>query len=535
MDVMHVQTRNVGASPAKKQRHMGRSYAAVVRSSFKGSSVNSSSVLSPTPAEAVELCSNASKPRSQTLESKRTIIVVKDESLGTNKKKQRISSSNNASNSETSSNNTSCNDVHPFLRQLDQALELEIKYRGAVQPSSTNAAAAGTGNLNGTANAIHGSTGATITSGMRDGSSHVLRCLKVWYDLPSDVFFGAVSSIDRFLAKMKAQPKHLSCIAVSGFHLACRQYRQLQQEQQNQSISGSGDETTLIAIPDPADIVGISQSRCSPSDLLRMQNILQAKLELNPGAGPEPPITSLSFLRIMFSVSRAAALRLGLDDLLPCTDCGNPFPDHLLHQLEILACDSLSLAYRPCETALALLTTYFQQRVAEEPSHSSALMGFVSELQKYCNISNDTFVNCLGVVMSILEKYNSESTVAHRQRLVWKLSNRTLRHLRPTDKLRATLPTINETGNNIMQNRSSSESSAESYDSLSLSSEENYEDESEISMEQPQETDRRNNETDIDVSYEVTPDKVVETDSVNIINGVDTAEVENGVDMDIEY
>ena len=90
--------------------------------------------------------------------------------------------------------------------------------------------------------------------------------------------------------------------------------------------------------------------------------------------------------RIMFSVCRAAALRLGLDDLFPCTDCGNPFPDHLLHQLEILACDSLSLAYRPCEVALALLTTDFQQRVAKEPRHSSALMGFVSELQKYCNV-----------------------------------------------------------------------------------------------------------------------------------------------------
>ena len=91
----------------------------------------------------------------------------------------------------------------------------------------------------------------------------------------------------------------------------------------------------------------------------------------------------------MFSVCRAAAVRLGLDDLLPCTDCGNPFPDHLLHQLEILACDSNSLAYRPCEVALALLTTYFQQRVAMEPSHSSALMGFVSELQKYCNVSTN--------------------------------------------------------------------------------------------------------------------------------------------------
>ena len=34
--------------------------------------------------------------------------------------------------------------------------------------------------------------------------------------------------------------------------------------------------------------------------------------------------------------------------------------------------------------------------------------------------------------------------VPHRQRLVWKLSNRTLRHLRPTDRLRPTLPKICE-------------------------------------------------------------------------------------------
>jgi len=379
---------------------------------------------------------------------------------------------------------------------------------------------------------IHGSTGATITSGMRDGSAHVLRCLKVWYDLPSDVFFGAVSSIDRFLAKMKAQPKHLSCIAVSAFHLGCRQYRQLQQEQQNQHLAGSGDETALISIPDPADIVGISQSRCSPSDLLRMQNILQAKLELNPGAGPEPPITSLSFLRIMFSVCRAAAIRLGLDDLLPCTDCGSPFPDYLLHQLEILACDSNSLANRPCEVALALLTTYFQQKVAKEPSHSSALMGFVSELQKYCNISNDTFVNCLSVVMSILEKYNSESTVAHRQRLVWKLSNRTLRHLRPTDKLRATLPTIKEAGNGVVQNRSSSDCSGESFDSLSLSSEEIYEHGSEMSIELRQ----NDSETDIDDESEKCIDNDIDSNAENITTeeGSTDAEIE-GVDMDVEY
>merc|ERR1712020_397709 len=115
--------------------------------------------------------------------------------------------------------------------------------------------------------------------------------------------------------------------------------------------------------------------------------------------------------------------------------------------------------------------------------------GFVSELQKYCNISNDTFVNCLSVVMPILEKYNSESTVAHRQRLVWKLSNRTLRHLRPTDKLRATLPTIKESSSNLQLMRSSNGFSNESLESLNLSSEDGAESDREMDIEEEDELD----------------------------------------------
>merc|ERR1711963_49577 len=73
-----------------------------------------------------------------------------------------------------------------------------------------------------------------------------------------------------------------------------------------------------------------------------------------------------------------------------------------------------------------------------------------------------------------LDKYNSECMVAHRQRLVWKLSNRTLRHLRPTDKLRATLPTICEAAGCSKRARSTSECSLQSEegDTMSLSSEE---------------------------------------------------------------
>lgn len=45
--------------------------------------------------------------------------------------------------------------------------------------------------------------GGEISMRMRNGSAHVLRCLKVWYDLPPDTFFNAVNIMDRFLTRMK--------------------------------------------------------------------------------------------------------------------------------------------------------------------------------------------------------------------------------------------------------------------------------------------------------------------------------------------
>lgn len=62
-----------------------------------------------------------------------------------------------------------------------------------------------------------------ITIGTRDGAAHVLRCLKVWYDLPNDVLFNATNLVDRFLTKMKVKPKHMACISVGSFHLAVKQ------------------------------------------------------------------------------------------------------------------------------------------------------------------------------------------------------------------------------------------------------------------------------------------------------------------------
>lgn len=43
----------------------------------------------------------------------------------------------------------------------------------------------------------HESQAGDITVSARDGAAHVLRCLKVWYDLPTDVLFTAVNLVDR--------------------------------------------------------------------------------------------------------------------------------------------------------------------------------------------------------------------------------------------------------------------------------------------------------------------------------------------------
>jgi hypothetical protein len=63
-------------------------------------------------------------------------------------------------------------------------------------------------------------------------------------------------------------------------------------------------------VPEPQDLVTISQSRCSASDLSRMEAILASKLTSSSSQQVPPlPLTPLSFLRAMWEVSRVAAAR----------------------------------------------------------------------------------------------------------------------------------------------------------------------------------------------------------------------------------
>ncbi|XP_012254601.2 cyclin G isoform X2 [Athalia rosae] len=314
--------------------------------------------------------------------------------------------------------------IHPLVEQLQEALVLETKYQPNLQlPITTQ--------------------NDEITIGARDGSAHVLRCLKVWYDLPSDVFFIAINLMDRFLTKMKARPKHMACISVSAFHIAAVQMAQ--------SL-------------DADHLVSISQCKCTGGDLKRMSEVIRNKLGWAPGT---QLVTALTFLRLFNVMFHAAAAQLGLAELYASI----VKESELLLRLEMVACDGNCASLRPSEVALVLLCTYLDAAVnrldnsaeaamslvgtpgpstsdlamAATPAHQMLrLVDFAAELQKICKIPKNSLYRTHEAVGAILSKYNAQEQTPHRQRLVWRLSSRTARLLRPTDKFTSNLPAIAE-------------------------------------------------------------------------------------------
>ncbi|XP_058812842.1 cyclin G [Topomyia yanbarensis] len=262
-----------------------------------------------------------------------------------------------------------------------------------------------------------------ITIGTRDGAAHVLRCLKVWYELPNDVLFAAINLVDRFLTKMKVRPKHMACISVSSFHLAVQQL-------------------TLPQI-DTEDLVAISQCRCTSRDLVRMADIVANKLGVQMSCAP---VTALAFIRLFYYIFENAANALGLTDIF---SSAVSLAD-LEMRLEILACDASCASIRPSELALVMIFTQMDAHVSANKDNGlynqqiHDLVDYAIQLQKFCRIPDSSFFYSHSIVAKILSQYNGQHKMPYKQRLVWKLSSRTMKVLRPTDKLTSYLPTIAE-------------------------------------------------------------------------------------------
>uniref|UniRef100_A0A1B6DLX3 Cyclin N-terminal domain-containing protein n=1 Tax=Clastoptera arizonana TaxID=38151 RepID=A0A1B6DLX3_9HEMI len=317
--------------------------------------------------------------------------------------------------------------LQPLLQQLKEACVLEHKYKPNLQLPTVS------------------DGGSEVTVGIRDGSAHVLRCLKVWYDMPSEVLFVAINLMDRFLTKVKARPKHMACLSVASFQLAA------------QFVCGVRTEGPPA--PEPSDVASISQCKCTMGDLARMQGIIKKKLGTQFGL---LPITAADFLRIFH------ALFLAVDEGQVYARCVNP--NELWQRLEIVACDAACANFRASEIALVMICTLMDTGVAHlqpaPPGHAVlSVVSFAGQLQQFCRIPESSFSACHQAVLAIIAQYNAQSQLPHRQRLVWRLSQRTLRYLRPTDKLVKTLPTISEHGQPIPRSRSGSSSSEDSWES----------------------------------------------------------------------
>ncbi|XP_063706646.1 cyclin G [Culicoides brevitarsis] len=276
-----------------------------------------------------------------------------------------------------------------------------------------------------------------ITIGTRDGAAHVLRCLKVWYELSNEVLFTAINLVDRFLTKMKVRPKHMACISVSSMHLAVKQLG--------------------LPIIDPEDLVAISQCRCTSRDLERMADIIANKLGVQMKS---TPVTALQFVRLFYYIFKHAADQLQISEFYSAISLSD-----LEMRLEILACDASCASIRASELALVLICTQMDAQVSNQSTVNQQihnLVDYAIEMQRLCRIPDSSFFHSHSTVAKILSQYNGQHKMPYKQRLVWKLSSRTLRVLRPTDKLTSYLPTIEEhnaINNNNLRFRTGSVSS----------------------------------------------------------------------------
>nr|XP_051699543.1 cyclin-G1 isoform X2 [Oryctolagus cuniculus] len=121
--------------------------------------------------------------------------------------------------------------------------------------------------------------GLRMTARLRDFEVKDLLSLTQFFGFDTETFSLAVNLLDRFLSKMKVQPKHLGCVGLSCFYLAVKSI----EEERN--------------VPLATDLIRISQYRFTVSDLMRMEKIVLEKVCWKVKA-----TTAFQFLQLYYSL-----------------------------------------------------------------------------------------------------------------------------------------------------------------------------------------------------------------------------------------
>lgn len=270
-------------------------------------------------------------------------------------------------------------------------------------------------------------TNTVVTLPDRDRSVDLLKFLRVWFDLPQRVFFDACTYLDLFLTKMKVKGKFLSCVTVSCFYLAATRH-----------------ETHLTA----AQLVSISQSKCSVKDMHRMADIITHKLHLKNDE--TRIITAFDFLQIYFDILEHLADQF--DDVLFQQTVLQR--SHLMSRLVAIVSDSSCAFYKPSVLAFALIRREFDQFFAQSTteiklSRFKEIYNFVTvlaHLQLTCDvrvcvclsrswsfnlfsifqIKETELSKCLANVSKVLSSYENNCKMKQHAELVWRFSSSTI-------------------------------------------------------------------------------------------------------------
>eukprot|EP00079_Xenopus_tropicalis_P022399 XP_012814280.1 PREDICTED: cyclin-G1 isoform X1 [Xenopus tropicalis] len=133
-----------------------------------------------------------------------------------------------------------------LLCQLNSLLELELK----CQPKACGLRLIESTHDN----------GLRMTTKLRDFEVKDLLSLTQFFGFSTETFSLSVNLLDRFLSKMKVQPKHLGCVGLACFYLAVKAI----EEERN--------------VPLATDLLRISQYKFTVFDMMRMEKIVLEKL-----------------------------------------------------------------------------------------------------------------------------------------------------------------------------------------------------------------------------------------------------------------
>ncbi|KAM4826679.1 cyclin-G1 [Thomomys bottae] len=250
--------------------------------------------------------------------------------------------------------------------------------------------------------------GLRMTAGLRDFQVRDLLSLAQFFGFHTETFSLAVNLLDRFLSRMKVQPKHLGCVGLSCFYLAVKST----EEERN--------------VPLASDLIRISQYRFTVSDLMRMEKIVLEKVCWKVQA-----VTAFQFLQLYASL---------IQENLPSERRSSLNFERLEAQLKACHCRMVFSKAKPSVLALSIMALEVQAQKNVELTEG------LEGLQKYSKISGRDLIFWQELVSKCLTEYSSNKcSKPNIQKLKWIVSGRTARQLKHSYYRISHLPTIPET------------------------------------------------------------------------------------------